>query len=121
MTSSILIIGINPSNATSVRKNSTFDRLIKWVDHLEIKYFSFFNVIPYSGPYTQNMVDISTVSMYSRGYTHVIALGEFVSKALQRADINHYTMPHPSPLNRLLNSREYEMSCLSSCKNYLES
>ena len=117
----LLIVGINPSQAITIRKNSALDRLNSWVDYLGLKHFSFFNVIPNTGEYHQKMVDITMLIEYSSGYNHVIALGGFVSKALQRANINHYTMPHPSPLNRHLNDKDYEMQCLIECKQYLES
>lgn len=116
-----LIVGINPSAANKVRKNSALDRLNRWADYLELQHFSFFNVIPNPGPYNQKMIDTQMLLEYSSGYKHVIALGGFVSKALERSHIYHYTMPHPSPLNRLLNSKEYEIECLRSCKKYLES
>jgi hypothetical protein len=52
-------------------------------------------------------------------YNNILALGLFVSRALDRIDVKHYTLPHPSPLNRLLNDKQYENFIIQGCKDYL--
>jgi hypothetical protein len=54
------------------------------------------------------------------GYDKVLALGNFVSSVLNKIEVNHFKLPHPSPRNRLLNDKDYERSMLFACKQYLE-
>lgn len=116
-----LIVGINPSNGKPNRISATIKRLNQWVDFLGGKHFSFTNVIHYPGPYKSDMVDYESLKAYAEGYDKVIALGGFVSKTLDTAEIPHFTLPHPSPLNRKLNDKSYETKILKECKEWLKS
>lgn len=55
----------------------------------------------------------------TKSYDQVIALGHFASKALTKLSVDHFCLPHPSPLNRQLNDPQYERTVLSECYNYL--
>lgn len=116
-----LIIGINPSNGRPNRISATIKRLNTWADTLGMKHFSFTNVIHTPGPYKADMVNYDTLQEYAQGYDKVIALGGFVSKTLNTAGIQHFTLPHPSPLNRQLNDKSYEMKILEECKEWIKS
>lgn len=120
MTSSTLILGINPSSGRPNKISPTIQRLNRWMDHFGLVYYSFSNVVHSYGQYKPEDVDIELVKTYADGYSKIIALGPFVSKTLNRAHIEHFTLPHPSPLNRQLNDREYELMRLEECKKYLE-
>ena len=74
--------------------------------------YCFSNVIPYEGKYSHKDVDYDFVRESTRGHDTVIALGGFVSRVLNRCHIDHITMPHPSPLNRNLNDKDYERAML---------
>lgn len=115
----ILVVGINPSSGKPNKTSATIKKLHRWMDTLGYKHFSFTNVIPNPGPYKLNMIDIEEIRNSAQGYDKVIALGPFVSKALQKAYIPHHTLPHPSPLNRQLNDTNYETKRLQECKEYL--
>ena len=52
-------------------------------------------------------------------YTKVLALGNFPSSALDKINVSHYKLPHPSGLNRKLNDKHYELSMLKDLRNYL--
>jgi hypothetical protein len=120
LTSSILILGINPSSGKPNKTSATIQRLNRWMDILNMKHYSFTNVIHVPGKYHQNMVDYDTLRLYIDGHMKIIALGPFVSKTLNKLGIEHFTLPHPSPLNRKLNNRDYELEQLTRCKHYLE-
>lgn len=120
MTSSILILGINPSSGKPNKTSATIKRLNRWVDFLDVKYYSFTNVIHSTGKYTSDLVDFESLTKFTINADKIIALGPFVSKSLNRAQIKHFTLPHPSPLNRQLNDRNYELMRLNQCKKYLE-
>ena len=50
----------------------------------------------------------------------VIALGKTSSKALRSMRIAHFTLPHPSGLNRQNNDAEFIKSSLKECKEWLD-
>lgn len=114
----MIFVGINPS-AAKTRKGSTLDRLSLWANRLGLSSYQFMNVIQVPGPYHVKLVDFDYVKQSTEGHEKVIALGGFVSGVLKRANIRHFTLPHPSPLNRNLNSKEYENRCLEECRLYL--
>jgi hypothetical protein len=110
-----LILGINPSPA-AFRRNHSLHRLSEWMTFLGYETYCFSNVIPYEGKYTQRDVDLDFVRESTRDHDIIIALGGFVSRVLNRCHIDHITMPHPSPLNRLLNDKQYERAMLRDAK-----
>ena len=119
----ILVIGLNPSNRPTLgnrhTKNSTFDRLHRWMDDLGVEYFSFMNVNDRQGRTTMKDVDFDLIAEASYKYNRIVCLGGFASCVLDRMGIQHFRMPHPSPLNRQLNDREYERTMIDECRRYL--
>mgnify|MGYP001199403355 FL=1 len=111
-----LILGINPS-AVAFRKNHSLYRLATWMTFLGYDTYCFSNVIPHEGNYSHKDVDLDFVRESTQGHDTILALGGFVSKVLQRAHIDHITLPHPSPLNRNLNDKKYEKSMLEDLRN----
>lgn len=114
----ILVLGLNPSAAKKLKKNSTFDRLNKWMDHLGVVNYSFMNVIPEVGAPDIKKVTFHMTPFIER-YDGILALGNTVSLVLTNLGIEHFKMPHPSPRNRLLNDKTFEINMLDKCKEYL--
>lgn len=56
---------------------------------------------------------------YYEGYK-LIALGNNASSRLKGMSIPHFKLPHPSPRNRQLNSKEFINKKLEECKQYLK-
>jgi len=113
------VVGLNPSARIRVARNSTLDRLNKWMDILGIQYYSFMNIIEYVSK-TPNKNDINVVSIYSiKDYNKVLALGNTVSEVLNKLNIDHFKLPHPSPRNRLLNDKKFEVDIIRQCELYL--
>lgn len=117
----ILVVGMCPSNKPTLGKtrNATFKRLESWMDSLGVHHFSFSNTFDYPAPPTLSKVDYKRLCTLTKDYDKIIALGGFVSLALNRLNVKHFTLPHPSPLNRLLNDKMYENKIISECKDYL--
>ena len=113
-----LILGINPS-PTAFRRNHSLHRLAYWMTALGYDTYCFSNIIPYEGKYTHKDVDIDFVRESIEGHDTILALGGFVSSVLKRMDIDHITMPHPSPLNRKLNDKQYEKNMLMNVRKIL--
>lgn len=115
----ILIVGINPSDRKNIEKNSTLHRLEKWMNQLEVGNYSFVNIISEPGDYNKQDIDYGRIKDLSEYHNKILALGNFVSEALSKVGINHYKLPHPSPLNRKLNDKEFESRVLVECGKYL--
>ena len=116
-----IIIGINPSNFHGYhqRKDNTLDKLAKWLDFLELDMVSFTNCIAIPGDYKYKDVDYDLLLTCVSGYDKVIALGGFASGALKKINIDHFKLPHPSPRNRKLNDKSYELKVLEECRGYI--
>ena len=115
----ILIVGQNPS-AQKPRKNSTFDRLQRWCDEMNVDDFDFINCIDSVGDYTKLKINKDNIQTSTRNRDKIIALGNFSSDTLSKLGIDHFKMPHPSPRNRKLNDKEFEKKMINECKNYLQ-
>lgn len=118
----ILVIGMNPSTKPTLngKPNATFRKLESWMSECGVKHFSFCNTFDDTSKPKQSKVDFERLSNLSREYNKIIALGGFVSESLNKIDVAHFKMPHPSPLNRLLNDKLYEKNILNECKEYLK-
>lgn len=118
----VIVVGMNPSvlpNGPVLRKNYTIDRLYKWMSHVRINCFSFTNCVHDTGEVSLKDVDYDLLRGCIQGYDRVIALGGFASSALKKLNINHFKLPHPSPRNRALNDKSYEIKMLELCDNYI--
>ena len=117
----VLVVGMCPSHKPTIgyKRNATFTRLESWMDELKVKHFSFVNTFDYPSDPSLKKVDYKRLSSLCDQYDNVIALGGFVSTVLDKIDVKHCKMPHPSPLNRQLNDKNYEKQVLKYCKEYL--
>lgn len=118
----ILIVGICPSNKPLLKnsRNASLDRLSTWMDHLNVKHFSFINTFDTPGNPRMSNVDFEALEKACKGYVNVLALGNFVADVLCKINVRHYVMPHPSPLNRNLNHKWWVELMLKDCKDYLK-
>lgn len=114
----ILLVGINPSTAKK-GWSTTWHRLPRWADHLGIGIFSFTNCLHEQGKYSLRDVDFNVLRECCRGHDRVLALGGFASRALSKINVEHFTLPHPSGLNRKLNDKTYELDQLKACRKYI--
>lgn len=116
---SAIFIGMQPSRA-KFRKNCALDRFALWMDQLGVSRVSFHNAIPDDSlPQRIGSADFKLLYRCVEGYEKVVALGSLVSQILTRMEVQHFRMPHPSPLNRLLNDRSYETRLLNELKDYI--
>ena len=117
----IIVVGMCPSSKPTLgyKRNATFNRLEAWMDELGVKHFSFINVFDKTHAPTLSKVKGKHLIEATSDYVNVLALGGFVSEALNRHNVEHFQLPHPSPLNRLLNDKNYEKQVLEQCKEYL--
>lgn len=117
----VLVVGMNPSGRDlKHKKGPTLTKLESWMDCLGVEHFSFINCIDEPGETRASKVDFKRLCTVSKGYDKILALGGFVSSALNTINVSHFKLPHPSPLNRLLNDKAFEKKTLSECKDYLK-
>ena len=114
----ILVVGINPSDKEHY-KNNTMKRLAIWMNRMDLNKYSFTNCITTLGKYTKSMVDYDDLKERVDGFDKVIALGGFVSDALDKIGMEHFKLPHPSGLNRQINDSEFVEKELSKCLQWL--
>lgn len=119
MKRNVIFIGMQPSGA-AYRRNCTLDRFGAWVDTLGLRFVSFHNaIIDPNLPQRMSSVDYELLRESVHNYSYVVALGNLASTALKRINVDHFKMPHPSPLNRLLNDRSYERNKLQELRSYI--
>jgi len=119
MNKKVIFIGMQPSKA-AYRGNCTLDRFGAWIDTLGLRFVSFHNaIVDPNLPQKLSSVDYELLREIVHNYSYVVALGNLVSNSLKRIDIQHFKMPHPSPLNRLLNDRSYEQEMLNRLRSYI--
>lgn len=118
-----LFVGLNPSKHPGAdwKNNPSFSKLYDWIERIGIRHFSFVNVSHIGGVFDKNTIDVAFLGqVIDKHNGAVIALGREVAHVLQHMRISHFKMPHPSPLNRLLNDTDYEEEMLYQLKCYLE-
>jgi hypothetical protein len=117
----VIIVGQNPGNNPKAAKyrNHTIDRLNQWCDILGIHQYGFVNAATHQGVVKTKDVDFDRLQKMIEGHTNVLALGAFASNCLRIINTPHYRLPHPSPLNRQMNDKEFIRKTLAECKEYL--
>ena len=118
----VLVVGMCPSDKPTLgtKRNATFRNLESWMDRLDIRHFSFINTFDYPGDPRMSNVDFDNLEIACSEYNRVLALGNFVSRTLCKIGVQHYVMPHPSPLNRNLNHKWWVDLMIEDCKDYLQ-
>lgn len=113
----LIIIGHSPGpGIVSNRKTSTLNRVRSWINK-EYTY-EWKNLVDYHAP-TLKMSDVNLDENYVKTFDYVIALGNMASNWLNKMNINHLKVPHPSGLNRMWNNPQTEIDTIESIKKYL--
>ena len=115
-------MGSNPSSGKgNVHRNTTLQRLARWADTVGFEY-DFDNVIPYHVDVENHkFVDPQRILSITKTHKRILTLGRFSSDVLKKLNIPHYSLPHPSPRNRLFNEKGYEERMLAALKSHLTS
>jgi hypothetical protein len=121
MESKIIVIGLNPSKARTTKRGPALKKLYQWADHLGLPIFSFTNLSDDPDwDFKFKSINQNFVLQSVQNYDIIVALGKTTSNYLKRLGVsNVFTMPHPSPRNRLLNNHDYEMEMLEKLNHYV--
>lgn len=114
----ILILGQNPS--IHGRNCKSLKRLDKWLDILNLNIVSFDNIQQDYGKFYKKKVNHEYIKDICDKYDRVLALGINAGQVLADANVDHFTLPHPSFLNRKLNDPRFEFEVLARASLYLE-
>lgn len=114
---SVLVLGLNPSKKLS--KSGSMKVLKNWLTELELQYVSFDNIYPHYGQFSLKDVQHEYLREICNAPSKIISLGAKTHYILSIMGINHFSLPHPSGLNRQLNNLGFIQSKLDECKKYL--
>jgi uracil-DNA glycosylase len=118
----VIFVGLSPSTCNTPGKNGSFERLKTITSFVGLHEWSFQNVIPHiqGGNKTSQIVfELLENRMKPFRNKKVIALGNIASTALDKIDIQHLKIPHPSGLNRLWNNRMTKYEVAMMIENYV--
>jgi hypothetical protein len=119
----VVVVGLCPSSNDVRSRSDTYWRLKNWMNIVGQYAYDFYNVIPDivdADPKMANvnLEDINTKLSKFRG-KKVIALGNFASKVLDKLDIDHLKIGHPSMRNRKWNDFHNVTMELENMRDYL--
>ena len=110
----ILIVGHSPSKK-NIRNSPTMKRLHRWLDECGVRTYAFTNLSPV--PCKKLLKE--NICLDGLDHNKIITLGGEVSKLMDKAGIQHYAAPHPSPLNRNLNNIYFEKKIIKELGVYI--
>ena len=110
----ILIVGHSPSKK-NIRNSPTMKRLHRWLDECGVRTYAYTNLSPV--PCKKLLKE--NICLDGLDHNKIITLGGEVSKLMDKAGIQHYAAPHPSPLNRNLNDISFEKKIIKELSVYI--
>lgn len=129
----VLFVGSNPSNASTVdaafhgstKSSKILTRWTKDIDAIKI----YINVLnektennrPLKNSEIKSNLPQLKTNIQAINPDRVVALGKTAAKALTLLHIAHYEMPHPSGRNRKLNDKNYEEQKVKGLTEYCHS
>lgn len=113
----VLVLGQNPSKRHG--KSPALKTLYTWFETLELKCVSFDNIYPGYGQFALKDIQSEYIREISNAYEKIITVGVKAHDVLVLMGIPHFSLPHPSGLNRQLNNLKFVDSKLKECKRYL--
>jgi hypothetical protein len=75
-----------------------FDTVVNWIKQLNPDYYVCLN--------SDTVSQLSDIKALEKAGFKVIAFGNKASERLEKLNISHYKLPHPSGLNRKLNNKQ---------------
>lgn len=119
----VLVIGHSPSSREYCPRkgNPSINRLNRWLDECGVEIYSFSNACAHHAvSLKKGNIDRTFIYEISNTYNKILGLGNEVNNILKKMDIEHFSLPHPSPLNRKLNDKAYEKKIINNLKSYLQ-
>lgn len=109
----VLVVGMNPSARSPKKPNATFRKLNGWMPECGVAYYSFCNTFDDISSAEKSKVDFNRLIELSCDYSKIIALGNFVSDALNTISVPEHgandcmtTLTYEEPCDYKENSYE---------------
>lgn len=101
-------------------EGQSYKRFCRWLETIgAIDTFAFTNLN--SDPdWDKKTADAAFLKAQIGKHTKLVAWGGMVSQHLKKMGLEHFVIPHPSPLNRQTNDQEYLQSKLKELELYME-
>ena len=121
----VLVIGHSPSRGrrtTQKQNNPTLKRLNRWLDACNVGIYSFTNLCASSAT-SLKKGEIRETMLHEifKDYNKIITLGKEVKHYTNKMGYDFYELPHPSPLNRNLNDKNYEKDVIKGLQSFIHS
>jgi len=118
----ILIIGHSPSSKEYCPRkgNPSINRLNRWLDACDVRIYSYSNACAHHAPsLKKGNIDKTFLQNIAKNYNKILVLGKEVEQLFTKMGIEHFALPHPSPLNRKLNDKNFEKSVINGLHSYI--
>lgn len=127
----VLVVGQNPSRHNLDPKiafegTKSFTTIEEWMQEMSVASSGYMLVnafIKVNQKYNKDEFEIAVARLNSYMKIikpeKVIALGKMAAKALKKAGIDHFELPHPSGRNRKLNDVEWLQEQLFQAREYI--
>lgn len=121
MKTKIVVVLSNPSNKSN---GPTLKTLRKWLDHLDLSIVSFANVSTIrtldNKPLKKSEFELPQLYAQINDYDKIITFGNTARDAVNLLGLDHFNMPHPSPLNHKLNNTRFVLEQLEDCYGFIK-
>jgi len=120
----ILVIGHSPSPKKYCpgKGSPSINRLNRWLDDCGVKIYSFSNACAHHATSLKKAdIDETYIQNITKNYNKIITLGNEVKQLFTKMGIEHFPLPHPSPLNRKFNDKNFEKGVINGLHSYLNS
>ena len=119
----IVVVGICPSKIPTPKTNGSFATLRCWMIGAGVEQWDFQNIVPHkenvSSENLNHEIYYDLLKHRLTPFKKVVALGNDVSDALKKINIDHIKVYHPSPRNRVLNDKNVEKEIVTKIKRYI--
>lgn len=115
----ILLVGDESSSDQETPKvpfvgTPTYKTVLDWIYRMNVNVS---DVILWNQSYGDHIV--YRVRRQHGGSIKIVALGKKVHEHLDSIGVQHFHLPHPSGVNRVLNDKEFVKEQLAQCGEYL--
>jgi len=117
----ILFIGMNPPRNKIMSHGQSYKRFCKWLESINCINIVAFTNLHWDPSWNKKSVDHAFLKAQLGEHTKLVAWGGLVSNHLTKMGLQHFVLPHPSPLNRQTNDPDFLQIKLKELKQYMES
>jgi uracil-DNA glycosylase len=125
----IIILGDRPSRKNLDKSiafvgTKSYKKLLEWIYNLDIDIndsvlCNINQIKQYDFAPSTGYIETKNLSAEYCEDDQFIVLGRNAEKVAKRLGVNYFYLPHPSGLNRKLNSEEYVKNILKECRDWL--